>query len=452
MSVQWTGLSRQVFAGSGDLIHERATRLLPCSIEITQLYNGRIAVEVHLALENSKQDWYRCYESFELSGMLDDGSRLNATGVVIDTSTIHSRDGSVSLKCYILNPGYLEIIHQDNIKGSCPKVICEVTNLPLYRSRTYEATTERAQLQFLQLSDYKITTRLMNALRTGGVLSQIAIEFLQPSFYKETDEFIHMLCRLLSLSQRAHVWCVGQHWVDGSKSVVRSRYQEPMFYFSRPSRPLIPLTALVKFVEDTIDTYDDKCHEWSFGEAQDLYVQAMSIHSVWPQSLGFFTALEMLKSTFLRQHGDESQYYVTPDKEFDNEFKRKRVAHRVIEVLGDAFDAFSCLAGNDKAALKFKIRKELNRRPYRLVLNSMFQELGMVVDEDDLKWLVKIRNQIIHRGSPQYGGREPWADKSSEAVRWVGRFASLVERTFMAILGYEGQFEQYDQSFIPIEE
>jgi hypothetical protein len=205
-------------------------------------------------------------------------------------------------------------------------------------------------------------------------------------------------------------------------------------------------------VEDTIDAYDDKYFDWSLGEAQDLYIQAMSIHSLWPQSVGFFTALETLKSAFLRQHGDESQYYLPPGKEFDKEFRKKRVANRVIEILGDAFEVFSRLSGDDRAALKLKIKNGLNRRPYKLVLSSMFQELGMVVEEDDLKWLVRIRDQIIHTGSPQYDGREPWADKSSEAARWVERFGSLVERTFLAILGYQGQFEQYDQSVIPVDE
>jgi hypothetical protein len=218
MSEQWTGLSRRVFTGSGDLTCERATRPLPCSIEITQLYNGRIAVEVHLAMEHSKQDWHRRCGSFELSGVTDDGSRLYATGVIIDTITHHFRDGSVSLKGYLYTPGYLEIVHQDNVPGSCQRVLCEVTNLPLYRLGTYEVTTERAQLQFLQLPDYKNTRRLMNALRTGGVLCEIAVSFFKPNSEKETDEFIHMLCDLLSLSQRAHVWCVCQHWVDGSES------------------------------------------------------------------------------------------------------------------------------------------------------------------------------------------------------------------------------------------
>jgi hypothetical protein len=188
------------------------------------------------------------------------------------------------------------------------------------------------------------------------------------------------------------------------------------------------------------------------GEAQDLYIQAMSIHSLWPQSVGFFTALETLKNAFLRKHGDELQYYLPLGKDFDKEFSKKEVARRVMEVLGDAFDVFNHLPEDDRSALKLKIKNELNRRPYKLVLNRMFQELGMVVDEDDLKWLVRLRDQIIHTGSPQYDGKEPWADKSSEAGRWADRFAGLVEKTFMAILGYQDQFEPYDQSVIYVEE
>jgi hypothetical protein len=179
----------------------------------------------------------------------------------------------------------------------------------------------------------------------------------------------------------------------------------------------------------------------------------MSIHSVWPQSVGFFTALETLKSAFLRQHGDELQYYLPPGKVYDKEFKEKKVAYRVIDILGDAFDVFSHLSGDDRAALKLKVKTELSRRPYKLVLSNMFQELGMVVGEDDLKWLVRLRDQIIHTGSPRYGGKEPWADSnSSEAARWVNRFAGLLERTFLAVLGYRGHFERYDQAVVLDEE
>jgi hypothetical protein len=453
MSDQWAGLSRRVLTGSGDLTCKEVARTSPCTVEITQLFNGRIAVEVRLAMAHSKQDWRRRCRSFDLSGVLDNGALLSAKGVIIDTITHHFQDGAVSLKGYLYHPGYLEITDQNNGQGPYQKVMCEVTNLPLYSVETYEATTAQAHMRFHKLSDYSQVRHLMNALRTGGVLSQITIEFSMPSTDEQMDKFIHTLCSLLSLSQRAHVWCVGQHWVNGSGAVVRSRYEEPLFYYSRPTRPLIPLTSLVDFVENTIDAYDSKYLDWSLGEAQDLYVQAMSICSVWPQSVGFFTALETLKNAFCRQHGYELQFHLPPGKKFDREFKKKEVGHRVLAVLSDAFDVFNHLPGDDVAALKLKVKNELNRRPYKSVLKRMFQELDMVVDEDDLKWLVRLRDQIIHTGSPQYGGKEPWANnQSSEATRWVNRFAGLVERTFLAILEYQSQFERYDQSVVLVEE
>jgi hypothetical protein len=161
MSEQWTSLSRKVFTGNGDLTCALAKHNLPCTIEITQLFNGRIAVEAHLVMEHGKQDWHRC-GSFEVSGILDDGSHFCAKGIIVDSITHHTQDGSVSLKGYLYNPGYLEVTNRENIRVPCQKIICEVTNLPLYLVGTYQVATEQVQMQFHRLSDYSNVSRLMN--------------------------------------------------------------------------------------------------------------------------------------------------------------------------------------------------------------------------------------------------------------------------------------------------
>ena len=74
------------------------------------------------------------------------------------------------------------------------------------------------------------------------------------------------------------------------------------------------------------------------------------------------------------------------------------------------------------------------------------------VADADLKLLVALRNDIIHTGSPKWSGKEPWADEAAKAGILVSKFASLLERTFLAILEYQGQSDLFDQSCFPAEE
>jgi hypothetical protein len=228
--------------------------------------------------------------------------------------------------------------------------------------------------------------------------------------------------------------------------VVKSQYEEPLFYYSRPTRPLIPLESLTEFIESALDHIGSRAAKWQLGYAEDLYIQAMSLHSAWPQAVGFFTALETLKDSFLQQRGTELQYHVPPGREYYRQFKKKKVAKRVIEILENEFEAFKRLTGKDRSDLALKIRNELNRRSYRSVLGDMFCDLGVLIAEDELKWLVRLRDQITHTGSPDYEEKTPWQGSMHEASRQATRFASLLERTFLTIHGYTGEFEPYDQS------
>ncbi|TET24469.1 MAG: hypothetical protein E3J73_08210 [Candidatus Bathyarchaeum sp.] len=189
------------------------------------------------------------------------------------------------------------------------------------------------------------------------------------------------------------------------------------------------------------------------GEAQEHYIQSMQIYSMWSQSLGFFTALETLKAAFLRKPERKNfEHYVSKGR-----FQKKKISAKVIHILCENFEEFRELLGNgqneelddeqkatkelEKQTLKSKVG-ELNRRAYKLILRSMFEELQVTVEDNDLKQLVDLRNRIIHYGSPDYEkGISP-----SNAGEAVSKFCGLLlERSLLAILGYEGDFNRYDQ-------
>ena len=440
-------LSRKTFNGTGFLTSAQGSVKLACAVKLSQLFNGRIAFEIDIEGKNRTR---RGKREFDFFGTLSDGRQLNVKGLIVETIVHHLHNGSATWKGFLNNPGYFEISTLANSLDFV-RVSCEVTNVPLYGFGPIEINVSSDKIVLYGVPDYNNSRHLMSALKTGGILSNIDIVFSHPKVEEEADRYIRKICGLLTLSQRAHVWHTEYHMKNASGVTVKSHYEEPVFVYSRPSRPLIPVESLESFVRTSLDNYEIAFSEWNLGEAQDFYIQAMSLTSAWSISLGFFTTLEALKNAFLHQPGREIPESYVPPQKFN--------AKSIFETLCASYDELKVLADdekdtsqqkNDKQAERENIKSkivDINRRAYKSILRNMFQKLGMTVDNKDLKNLVDLRNQIIHSGSPNYE-KGPWKI-SKEAFQWACKFGGLVERTFLAILHYNGEFEPYDQSVIP---
>jgi hypothetical protein len=214
------------------------------------------------------------------------------------------------------------------------------------------------------------------------------------------------------------------------------RYQEPLFTYFRPSRPLIPVDHLGEFITRSLGNYKKEYARWNLGLAQDYYLQSMVLLSAWPQALGFFTALETFKQAYIQQNGASIERYVSEGK-----FKKHDISDKVLSLLYAEFPEFAHLRDNKEVAeidtIKSKVG-ELNRRPYKTILKKMFAQLNLQVVEDELARLVKFRNDIIHRGMPK-------DDSYDKAFENSLHFASLVEKVFLAILDHPGPVEYYHQ-------
>lgn len=460
MNEMWSSLSRIEFTSSGFLIYGETTKIA-CKIWIAQLYNGRIIFEAYIDEKTSIQidvlNWFRRCKSLDFVGTLNDGQHLIIKNINNNNVAGYTREldgsGGVIIKHTLYNPGFLEITKPGDTEFSQDNIVCEVTNLPL--NSPVDISIPQAQITFqrLGLPKYNNIRSLMNVLKTAGVLSQIRINFSQDVSEEQMDEFINLSCGLLSIAQRAHVWCVARHWKNSEGAIAKSRYEEPIFHYSRPSAPLIPVESLGEFFQSTIDNYRAKYDEWDLGEAQEHYLQSMQNNSMWSQSLGFFTALETLKAAYLcRPEKKNFERYVPKGR-----FRKKKISDKVMDILRENFEEFRNLLDADqdneiddeqrekieleKQTLKSKVG-ELNRRAYKLVLKSMFKELGMAVEDEELKQLVDLRNQIIHNGSPDY---EKWTSPS-KAGEAASKFCGLLlEESLLAILGYKGNFSRYDQ-------
>jgi uncharacterized protein YutE (UPF0331/DUF86 family) len=437
----WGGLSRRTFIGSGRLIC-RYDNEWRCDTWLAQLFNGCVVVRA-FNVEKAPADvdrWLKQCEPFRLIGTLNDGQNLTVENIHFSHRLWRFHQGTTEIfQSFVHRPGFVEIANLDGMEESFQSITCEVTNLFLGgKVEPIEANVEQAKIRFNWLPHYNDNRQRVEALKTAGILSSITIDPLEQMSEHQLDDLVRALCGLLTFAQRSPVHCVAQQWKDANGIILKSRYQEPVFYSPTIFRPLIPAETLATFIQDSFENYKRQWKPWDLGHAIDHYIQAMSLRSSWSQAIGFFTALETLKNAFLQQPGRAELGYHVPK----GEFRKKHIVSQVIELLAKNFEVFKDLSGDEKRSLYGKAG-ELNRRAYKLVLREMFRELRMTIDDDELRRLVDLRNQIIHRGSPDYG-KSPWKEPA-EAASEAARFAGLVERTILAILDYQGGSERYDQ-------
>jgi len=439
MSGAGDGLSRHTFAGSGSIMCKDPI-VRGCRIRLDQLVNGCIVVQVRIeSVPSNLISWLRQCQALDFDGILDSGLHLMVKNIDVADLTRSLAEDVLILDGYVHYPGYFDLTEQGGVESASRKTSCEVTNIRLSRQpEPMDVWARQARIQIDRLPDYEATLRLTSNLRTAAVLCRVTVEIEEDGPEDQLDDVVRALCGLLTLAQRSLVWPVSQHWENVRGGIARSRYQEPVFYHPMMLRPLIPAKSLASFVQSSLETYERQYETWNLGGARDHYIQALSLRSAWPQSVGFFTALETLKHAFLRQSGKGTLEYYLPK----GKFKRQNV-RKIKEFLRDNFEVFRSLSGDEAGSLSGKI-VDLNRRAYKVILQMMLKELNVRVRDDALREIVKLRNQIIHTGAPDY------QNDPSEAALQASRVAGLVEKIMLlGILHYEGSFEQYDKAFLP---
>jgi hypothetical protein len=122
----------------------------------------------------------------------------------------------------------------------------------------------------------------------------------------------------------------------------------------------------------------------------------------------------------------------------------------VLDILSQEFLEYAKLMETDKddqetrqnkkmevQTIKSKVG-ELNRRAYKLLLKKMFNNINLEINDEELNSLVSLRNDIIHKGTPR-DGNDPHIYTGSYL------FGSLIEKVFLALLGYQGDKEYYHE-------
>jgi hypothetical protein len=156
------------------------------------------------------------------------------------------------------------------------------------------------------------------------------------------------------------------------------------------------------FLDATYHTNESRVQKLEMAYMTDHYLQALTIHSIWPQSIGIFTAMETLKTAFYNRNTHLETH-----------------------------------------------TEQGRRHSYRRLLATMFDVLCVNYRPEELQEFIGTRNKLIHEGTavPANTPLSEYDEKSEAAWQQVGKAVNLFERALLAFLNYHGPCELFDEGF-----
>lgn len=435
----------QQFAGKGHLRCQHGNTW-DSEFDIIRLLNGRLQIRAVPNVKHSSStgwnEWLKRCEPFTLEGEDGNGVQISAEGIAFTRTNLSLHDFRNTLI------GYAQSVArgQDREPGTGLVTIdCDLSNFRA-SSRTYPIT--------IQVEEYDVEigrrgwtswgeiAEHSNAYRHATIAAYVRIRNVPIAEEAGALECLRGLASLLSVAGRGHVFLAAHHRFDEEKQWLNSRFAEPVFTARGWLRPLIPAEALGDFLTAGYPHFAAGFRNLELGNVIDHYLQALTLYSVWPLSLGVFTAMEALKAAFFRQAGNgEAQFWVPP-VDFE---AGEGVLDELISVLGDRFPRFVHLSSGERQSLKAQLRG-LNRRPYKYQLQTVLDQLGVEYSRKELQPFINIRNRIIHEGVPIQSNVpiDDYERGTSRGWQRIQAAASLFERALLAVLGYTGPCELFD--------
>lgn len=404
-----------------------------CAFSITHLLNGRLQVIVMPSSERRNWskliDCHRQCEPLEVEGMDEKQRRISA-------NTIHITCVNYSHESLI---GYARSVAYHPEKTAPSDRITLKHDLFNFRL-TGRVSPVKVQIDSFDVEighlgwpDQWMVREHSKAYRHPTISTRLSIKDISVAEQDAATEGIYGILELLSVANRGYVFSAARHIGDADGRWLSGQLEEP--HFTKPGWPraLIPSDSLEDFLTAAYPHMNAKYRSLELAHVIDHYLQALTLRSSWPISLGIFTAMETLKAAFFREQGDKDakfQFWVVPPDDFAG---NREVLDDLIEALGKHFSRFRNLDSSERDSLKAKLR-DLNRRSYRTQLRRMLEQLNVSHSKGELQSFIAIRNSIIHQGRPT----------ENDGWKQVEGAASLFERVLLGVLGYEGPNEPFD--------
>lgn len=423
--------------GSGYLDDCNGNRV-NCSFIIRQLANGMIEAEITI---DQPQISFNEQAVERLVGRDHDNNIVEATEILILETTLANNN---------IYYGHIDTLvhaaHQE-ITTDTVHLKFEATNYRLhdlqqpiqFRHKGYEIEILRSEWNQQQHRFHRAS------FKYAAVTTEIRLRNVPSAKQEEAIRYATEIQALLSIACRSRVFIVSHSVFDNNQNWTATYYMQPIYTDQGWSYPLIPNTAIVGFIQQSYDNFLSNFVDLELATAIEHYHQALSIRSVWSIATGMFTALETIKTAFLRPSERHSiSFWV----ESDADFKRQSIMfNELVDVLASYFDRFKQMNRAERDSLSAQFYG-LNRRSYKSQLVYILDYFKVSYDKRELQSIITIRNLIIHEGSPN-SQKEYEENEILVRSHWgtIKRSVTLFEKLLLAILGYHGARDEFDQTF-----
>jgi hypothetical protein len=253
----------------------------------------------------------------------------------------------------------------------------------------------------------------------------------------EIDSYINAidtLCRLLSIARGTKVNWIYYDGYDGNLDKVLSYHRNSITRQYTSSSLIDPDNPqeTASFLEQVYGSYQTNKELFSLDKAIEAYLDAKA-EGVYleTRALQAVIVLEFLKSKYATKKDIE---LILKTCQF------KKIRQSIGQTLNELSKEMS-LSENTLKEIVFKIG-ELNRRRFRAILVTMFEELEINLTQDELSRLINIRNSLVHNAS--FFTKEYWKEYTF--------LISIIDRTFLKILNYQGPYLDISNEFNRVNE
>ena len=450
------GDSIAVYVGRGALTLKDG-RKLNCKFEAGQLSDG----EVLLLCNIIPPDLSLCFTTFaaiSFEGLTSEGHRIACANRImeinylpeppgdgqpavfaafrLDEMTVQMTDSHIQAKSARFGVTNFQFTGTDaQQSGSFHYLI-----LPL----TLKDTNSQTELSIRPLKhDTKILRRIKTQKGTD-VTCEAVSDILEDGSIGRLKEVIDGLCYLLSIARGTKIQWIYCDQYDASGGLVMRTHS------SRVTKPYCPLAVIDPrcdgryetkvFLEQAYRAYVSKrdSHRLNRGTI-DAYLDA-KVENDYLETRGIklAVALEMLKAVFLELPDSSAKEFVLDQVDFKKHVQPiSKAIEKILEQEGVGKD-------DRKAICSEKKIEGLNRRAFRYFIGKLCKQIGLNVEENEIRLFVACRDKLVHKGrfyceAASNEEREkcpPLPSKTDEYFFLV----NFLDRIFLKLLGYSGTY------------
>jgi hypothetical protein len=411
-----------------------------CCIQLWQLKNGRLAIAI------KSRSRLQCASSYYFEGKLQENNatlenwHMEVTEIRLSVDFLSRNSDGYHILGFI--DGTVCVQDVVRVQPTCKRIASELTNISL------DAMPDQFDLDELKVdiihrggAEYLVA----RSLRNSAILGELIISSKNPLSDREWDDVIDRLCYLLSLAQRSYVAMVSKfrfNEADGKYDYLMLCGVRGIQATKASRQFLISAENLPSYLKVGFTRLPQVYSLWNLGTALDHYLQAMDQESAWAIGTGLVVALECLVSAYASGNTNREYHF----GEMENfEPLIPDVANQVMNQLEKNFpEATKRLRGNrDELSSWQSGFMNLNRRSFGRKIRSMLKELGIAQPKSDvLRKYIDLRNDLVHNGYPVS------SKNFSDDFRAIMQMADFLEKTFLVILGYDGDVVGWDNYLV----